>query len=521
VATLLIARERAIPSPATQEAAATPTRRWGRTVSLDALGLHSLVVSLGGAGLLVWALCNLYGTSTDSLIFIGLISLTELSSCSGFLPQMLFSVPSAVSFAAMLVWGPHVAVLGSMLGGAVVSVAAALGTDGSQEQCRPLLRRVLFNMGSCGLAVACGGIVYARLGGSFLDAAQWSNLLPMAASAVTIELVNSLLVVGAVTLKTRQAIPEIWRRNVSWATPMDVISMVVGGGGIALGYQIADLLGLVVFLMPLGLLVYAFRLYVHQTRVQMERLEETIDERTERLRRANDEMARLDRDRTAFYSVVNHEMRSPLTAILGYTQLLDMGGTLAGDDVEMVANVRKCGRRLLDLVNNLLDVSRLESGRLSILARDVDLLEVIEEVMAIVEPLMAQKHLRLYVHIPDDLPMVTADPRRVCQILINLLSNAAKYTPEAGTVTLSAYAAGGDDFVTIEVADNGIGITPERLPHIFDRFVRDEREENRGVVGTGLGLSIAKGLVEAHGGKISVESVVGEGTRFIFTLPIC
>jgi signal transduction histidine kinase len=331
---------------------------------------------------------------------------------------------------------------------------------------------------------------------------------------------NAGLVVGAASLQTGQPAFQIWRQNVSWATPMNLVSMVVGGGGLALGYQIAGILGVGVFFLPLALTIYAFRLYLEQTKAQMARLEEIIAERTDDLRQANEELKRLDRLKTNFFSVINHEMRNPLAAILGYTDLLLMRGPLSPKQENMLSTIRYSGQRLLDLVNNILDISRLEEGKLTIIPQTMGVLPAVNQALEIIKPMAEKKYISISVDISPTTPDVRGDPKRVSQILVNLLSNAVKYTPDTGSVTISARRNETANMIEISVADNGIGIPTDHLPHIFDRFSRFERDVMKDIVGTGLGLSIAKGLLEAHGGEIWVESEEGYGTCFTFTLPI-
>lgn len=499
------------------------TRVFGRFhARLDALSLYTGLISAMGAAVLVWSIVRVGGTLPQLLVFIGLIALAELSTTGGFLPQMVFSVSMTVTFAALLLFGPLAAALGSMAGGASVSLISELRDRRSGREAEaPLWQRLSFNMAAYGIAVLAGGLVFERLGGVPGTVARWGNVLPMLAGAATIEVLNALLVVGAVSLQTHQPAYAVWLRNVSWASPINVVAMMVGGGGIALGYTIAGALGLSVFLMPVGIVAYAFQLYVRQTKEQMARLEGIIAERTESLSRANEELKRLDRDKSAFFSMVNHEMRSPLTGILGYAELMDMGGRLGEEDTQLLAGIRSCGQRLLDLVNNILDASRLEEGRMDLVQSDVDIFDALDQALAVVKPQAEDKQLTVRVEIPQDFPLLWADPKRLSQILINLLTNAVKYTPEEGRVTISGYPLEESQFALLKVADTGIGIPKEQLPRIFDRFSRIERKEIQHTMGTGLGLSIVKGLVEAHGGRIRVRSEEGQGTTFFFTMPTC
>jgi signal transduction histidine kinase len=164
-------------------------------------------------------------------------------------------------------------------------------------------------------------------------------------------------------------------------------------------------------------------------------------------------------------------------------------------------------------------MSRLEEGKIRITPRVMDVATIVDRAVAVIEPMAENKHISITTDVPDALPDIYGDPRRVDQILVNLLSNAVKYTPDTGSVAVAARRDGLTDMVRISVTDTGIGIPADQLSHVFDRFVRAERDGVMDTVGTGLGLSIAKGLVEAHSGEIRVESEEGHGSTFAFTLP--
>jgi signal transduction histidine kinase len=384
-----------------------------------------------------------------------------------------------------------------------------------------LWERTFFNMAAMGLAVPAAGGVYLLSGGRIGQVALVSNLLPTVLAAVTFEMVNAGIVVVVLSLRTGQPAFQIWRQNMSWASPMNILSMVVGGGGLAMGYQIAGVLGAAVFFLPLISTIYAYRLYVVQTKAHMAHLEEIVAERTQDLQKANEDLRHLDRVKTNFFSVINHEMRTPLTAIFGYTELLlARSQGLAPEQQRMLHHVRDSSQRLMDLVDNILDIARIEDGKLNILPERVPVSSAAEKALATIQPIAGKKNISVGLDIPPSLPPLWADSERLNQILLNLLSNAVKYTPDTGKVTISARQNATPNMIEISVSDTGTGIPADMLPYLFDRFSRLERPDIKHTIGTGLGLSIVKGLVEAHGGKIWVESEEGRGTRFTFTLPI-
>ena len=492
-----------------------------QTPKLTPLTVYTSAISALGMVLLVWSVAGLLPAMPAILIFVALVILSELTTSQVIAPQMAFSMSSVVAFASILLLGARPAAVAGIAGGLTTTLVTAYSDwRRGRRSGASVLHRALVNMAANGLAVAVAGGGYQLLGGRTGEILLLSNLLPVLSAAVLAEFVNAVIVVSAISLQTGQPALQIWKQNVSWAVPINILSMVVGGSGLALGYQIAGLLGLVVFFLPIVLTIYAFNLYVRQTKAQMANLEELIADRTEGLRKANEELKRQDQAKTRFFSVINHEMRSPLTAIIGYTSLMLFEDTLSSDQQEMLDAVGKNSERILDLVNNILDVSRIEDGRLTVVQQPVDVHSTVEQALTAVKPTADGKHIAVHVDLQPGLPDLYVDPKRVTQILTNLLSNAIKYTPDTGAVRVEAERQDGAGMVQVRVCDNGIGIPADQLPNIFERFSRVERAETQHTVGTGLGLSIAKGLVEAHGGTIWVESEEGEGTTFSLTLPV-
>lgn len=216
-------------------------------------------------------------------------------------------------------------------------------------------------------------------------------------------------------------------------------------------------------------------------------------------------------------SDVSHELRTPLTVIEGY-----MDGLIDGvvePSEETWSLVRAEAGRLHRLVDEMQELSRAEAGGLPLHLREVSPREVVEQAAGLLGPLFAEKGVRMEVSVPEDLPPVLADRDRVVQVLDNLLSNALKYTPSGGEVSLSARRA--KDEVSFRVTDSGEGIAPEHLPHLFERFYRVEGSRSRENGGVGVGLTICRTLVEAMGGRIHAESAgPGRGAAFEFTLPV-
>ena len=228
----------------------------------------------------------------------------------------------------------------------------------------------------------------------------------------------------------------------------------------------------------------------------------------------------IDRMKTEFISTVSHELRTPMTSIKGYTDLLYMGavGELTDKQKQFLRIIKNNADRLANLVSDILDISRIESGRVKLDLKPISLREVVDEISATFQPKVEEKSLKYEVDIPDDLPPVLADRDRLAQIFTNLVGNACQYTPEGGSVKVSARVVG--DKVQVDVSDTGIGIAPEDIPKVFDRFFRADHPKVREAPGTGLGLAITKAFVEMHGGEIWVQSELGKGSTFSFTIPV-
>lgn len=228
----------------------------------------------------------------------------------------------------------------------------------------------------------------------------------------------------------------------------------------------------------------------------------------------------VDRMKSEFVSLVSHELRTPLTSIKGYVDLLLEGevGEVPDDQREFLGIVKSNADRLVALINDLLDISRIESGRVELKLAPLDVERTVRAVVKAMKPQIESKKQTLTVVLPPNLPALSADVDRVTQILTNLVSNAYKYTPAGGTITVSAERRG--EWVSIGVKDTGIGLSPEEQEQLFTKFFRAKNRVTQEVGGTGLGLPITKTLVEMHGGQMTVTSATGKGSTFSFTLPV-
>lgn len=255
-----------------------------------------------------------------------------------------------------------------------------------------------------------------------------------------------------------------------------------------------------------------------KTWTTQQELERKVQERTRELEKANDELVRLNKAKSDFVSAVSHELRTPLAAIKGYAALLGSGqfGALAKPQGERIAKIEKHSDLLGQLINNLLDIARIESGRVTMERRPIPVKEFVATIEDVVHPQMDAKHLRYVVDV-DGITQLVGDSQHLQRVFINLLSNAIKYTPERGTIRLTLTQEASS--VLASVTDTGCGIAPEELPKLFQEFYRANDPVNQQIRGTGLGLALVKRIVEAHHGRIWVSSEKGKGSTFSVSLP--
>ncbi len=262
-----------------------------------------------------------------------------------------------------------------------------------------------------------------------------------------------------------------------------------------------------------------------------------LQQKNARLQEAFDRLKELDRLKSNFLATVSHELRTPLTSIIGYSEMLAEGiaGDLTEEQSDFVGTIREKGEQLLELIKGLLDLSKLESGTMSLRKASLDVAPIVEDVAQTLTPTARKKDVEIAVDIEGGLPLLWADGDRLRQVLLNLTENAIKFTPEGGRVTLAVAHtmmdvtdADGESVVLLSsrrpavelrVADTGIGIPePERL-RVFDAFYQVDSSSTREQGGTGLGLSIVKRLVDGHDGTVRIEDNQPQGAVFVVTIP--
>jgi signal transduction histidine kinase len=264
-----------------------------------------------------------------------------------------------------------------------------------------------------------------------------------------------------------------------------------------------------------------------------------LEDKNRKLQSAYDRLKELDRLKSNFLATVSHELRTPLTSIIGYSEMLSEGlaGELSVEQKDFVQTIREKGEQLLALIKGLLDLSKFESGTMTLRKNNAEVAKVVQEVVSTMQPHALKKDVRLEQAVEPGLPRIWADPERLRQVLLNLTENALKFTPEKGRVEIGARLTGMDPesrgdgsgmvllgtkrtAIEFRVSDTGIGIPEAEREKVFDAFYQVDSSSTREQGGTGLGLSIVKRLVDGHDGTVRIEGNQPSGTVFVVTIPV-
>ncbi|HEX3108134.1 MAG TPA: ATP-binding protein, partial [Thermoanaerobaculia bacterium] len=257
-------------------------------------------------------------------------------------------------------------------------------------------------------------------------------------------------------------------------------------------------------------------------------LEQRVMERTNELREANLRLMAADRSKNQFLANMSHELRTPLNSIIGFSSVLLEGAraSLAPRFYKFLENIHAAGNHLLELINDILDLSKIEAGKMELRADTFDLHDTVTAVERVMKGFASEARVQIVSRVDEDVPTVCLDEGRLKQILFNLLSNAVKFSPQGGPVSVNVSfiprtgSPLGVDTVRIDVTDQGVGIPPDDLQRIFDEFYQTEHGRRSRKGGTGLGLSLTRNFVELHRGTIEVESTPGHGSTFTLYLPV-
>ncbi|HEX2117379.1 MAG TPA: PAS domain-containing sensor histidine kinase, partial [Alphaproteobacteria bacterium] len=266
---------------------------------------------------------------------------------------------------------------------------------------------------------------------------------------------------------------------------------------------------------PLGYLL------ISKDITEQKRLEQELKHKNQELEEQYRRGQEANRLKSEFLANMSHELRTPLNAIIGFSELIkgEMLGPVGSPRYkEYAGDIHSSGTHLLQLINDVLDISKIEAGKAELHEETVDLTDAIEHCAALIQPQAAAASLKVSIDVAPDLPYLRGDSRAVKQVLLNLLSNSVKFTPTGGDVRLSARLGGNGD-LDVAVSDTGVGMTAADSAKVFEPFYQVQSHRSRSHEGTGLGLSLVKGLVEMHGGAVAIRSALGLGTTITATFP--
>jgi len=461
------------------------------------------------------------------------------------------SVSYAADLMALLLLGPGPAV--------IVAVAGAWMQCTFKVKRSYPLYRTAFSMSAEAITMVATGFAYVSLGGLPGSIDLSSIAKPLVGAIATYFVVNTGLIGGAIALSSGRSWWQVWHDEFLWSAPS---FMVAGSAGAVAAMVVrrdrhwaALLLLAPVYLTYRTYQIFVGRLddqriHVQETqRLHTETLEalrqalnaeQALAQEKERLARTLADMTRLEEARRQllhrehaaraaaeqanrlkdqFLAVVSHELRTPLNAILGWAELLQSGKLDLFKSDRAARAILESAKRQAQLIDELLDVARIMSGKLRLERSTVDLIEIIHSAVAVVQPVIEAKHINVDIETSPGLSTVFGDSSRLQQVIWNLLSNAVKFTPEGGTVRVRLHTAFGR--AEMVVADSGEGIPAEFLPHVFEPFRQADASTTRTHAGLGLGLSIVRQIIEAHGGTVSAENnPTGRGAVFTVSLPI-
>lgn len=463
-----------------------------------------------GMALLGWSIVRLWdGTNeVNLLLLILLAAAAEIAATFVQVGEnkMAYEVGTAVSMAAIPLFGPWGAVV-------VVSLAGLSFWLYNTRQV-PIRQKAWeqlgFNIGMHAIAIFVAGLVFFllqnRLSGPVAMVISW------VVTAVVYDQINFWLLAIILRLsRGKQFKPfAFWLEN-RWAMLINVLVLTVGGSMLAFAANEFGWVGIMIFFLPIVLSSLAFQAYVRQMKAHMDNLEAIIAERTQ-------ELSQLMREKDAFLAVLTHDMKSPLTTINLYANILQQQPDILKTKPQMTDLILRSQQTLTEIVNNILDLEKLQTGEAMPMKKErLDLTPMLEYVAQALLVQAQEKAIQLETNVQADSMVISADRQQMERVLQNLVSNAIKYTPREGRVVIEAAAQNGT--AVIHIRDNGYGIPEAELPYIFDRFRRVEAHSGK-AAGTGLGLAITKALVEAHDGTIAVTSQEGVGSTFTVSLPV-
>ena len=482
-----------------------------------------LVSIFGGAGVIELLVALRTGPSSAGGLFFLMLGLAIVTARAKVrLPGgSTLSLLTSVVLGALMLLGTQGAVVVSVMGVVVQS---------SFPWNRRISHRIYFNVGMVSTTVLLAASGY-KLIVPAIRPSTGDQVAGILMASFIYYLCNSIFVSLVVSLSSRTSVWHLWHSNFLYTTPAFLLAGVIAFVAVRLALVIQ--FGVLAAVVPmLALTYYSTRVYLGSLAKEKKHaaemselnasLERRVEERSESLRIAKELAEQASRAKSAFLANMSHELRTPLNAIIGYSEMLQEISQDSGDP-EPVDDLRKiciAAKHLLSLINDLLDISKIEAGKVEVHVECFDLAEVLHEVASTVEPLAAKNRNALHVMPCESIPM-RSDRTKICQVLINVLTNACKFT-EAGAVSLTVCRNNGEegDCVEIRVEDTGIGMEPELLERLFEPFTQADTSTTRRFGGTGLGLAISRKFCHLLGGDICVSSTPGAGSTFDISLPV-
>ena len=437
---------------------------------------------------------------------------------------------------------PFVLLAAAVLGPLDAMIVALIGLTGVFV--RPGRRldpmRTAFNLGAVTLASAAASWAFFVTGGQ-VGGSLWVSFGPLAAATAAYFLVNTGLVTVAIAFQQHTPVMVVWRETFQW-TAVSYFTGLTLAAVMIVALQAWGLWALALAIPPCWLLLAFYRahretMHEHERRVDEvcalnAALEQKVVERTHELATAlegleaanrmlsdaNRALTEASQAKSAFLANVSHELRTPLNSVIGFSELLSDTnfGELSVRQREFLSDIRDSGEHLLALINDILDLSKIEAGKLEVHREDTDVAELVQDSMTMLRPQAGKKKLRVEARCELSVAAYV-DLRLVRQVLVNLLSNAVKFTPEDGRIEVAAYFE--EDDLVLRVTDTGIGIAEEDQEKIFQEFYQADASYARRYQGTGLGLALVRRMMSVHGGSVTVTSRRGHGAAFQCVFP--